>query len=467
MAYLDADTLVNNPDAEEERRRQMLGLLVGRPRTSILGNRDANQPSSTLAPGSRDYNLAVGATSQPTIPTPRTVPAEPPTVGNPSFPSSGPLGGAPQRPMRPDVMPTREDYPAKPEVGGWKKYLGLGLAALSGPRTAGPLAEGILHGQRDRADTQYQGAVQDWEREQTDAARAATTAHTQAETYALGHPKPDKPEGLTNQEAQAVEELVAQGVPRVDAIGKVKGAGQKPPTPTFEEQGYAQWSAAQKAAGKPFDYMTFEKEKAGATQKPEHEPRQLMEVQQPDGSVKVVEARPGMTLPKGAKKVGATDKGPTADEQRRADLGNNLNENLAAYEDIVRRRPDLFGPIAGRKTAALMFTGSSDPDISALRAIKEFAGMAAVGTHAMRNAQHVKIASDAMMNLNDQPEAILSEKGPISRARTSIQTFIGDVEGQRVQDKGALHSFTFNGTQYENVPDALYNKYKGKAGFKE
>ena len=29
------------------------------------------------------------------------------------------------------------------------------------------------------------------------------------------------------------------------------------------------------------------------------------------------------------------------------------------------------------------------------------------------------------------------------------------------------HSFTFNGTKYENVPDALYQKYKGKPGFSE
>jgi hypothetical protein len=32
---------------------------------------------------------------------------------------------------------------------------------------------------------------------------------------------------------------------------------------------------------------------------------------------------------------------------------------------------------------------------------------------------------------------------------------------------GTGHSFTFNGKPYENVPDALYQKYKGKSGFKE
>jgi len=32
---------------------------------------------------------------------------------------------------------------------------------------------------------------------------------------------------------------------------------------------------------------------------------------------------------------------------------------------------------------------------------------------------------------------------------------------------GGGHSFTYNGQTYENVPDALYNKYKSKPGFKE
>lgn len=33
--------------------------------------------------------------------------------------------------------------------------------------------------------------------------------------------------------------------------------------------------------------------------------------------------------------------------------------------------------------------------------------------------------------------------------------------------EGGGHSFTYNGTDYENVPDEVYQKYKGKLGFKE
>ena len=114
---------------------------------------------------------------------------------------------------------------------------------------------------------------------------------------------------------------------------------------------------------------------------------------------------------------------PTADEQRRADLANNMNENLDKLEEIVNRRPDLFGPVAGRMTGLKSTLGTSDPDIASLNAIKEYFGMASVGAHAMRNAQHVETAARAVANFNNEPDAI---KAAIKTARDSVQTFIND-----------------------------------------
>lgn len=341
--------------------------------------------------------------------------------------------------VRSSIATLASQKPQEPKMNLGKRVLGT-MLELSTNSSMGSMGERWLHPAAVEQARQKAGL----EQQGKGIEEQSKIANTESEIAARDNPKPDKPESLTQEEAQAVEDLVAQGVKRIDAVGQVKAAGQKPEKPekqTFEEQSYAEWSKTQKAAGKPADRVTYQKELKAAERAPEREPRQLMEVPQPDGSVKIVEAKPGTVLPKNAKKVGAQDKGPTADEQRRADLGKNLNENLDAYEDIVKRRPDLFGPIAGRKTALLMMTGSNDPDIAALRGIKEFAGMAAVGTHAMRNAQHVKTASDAMMNLYDEPAAILdATKGPLSRARASVKTFTDDVEGQRVQDKatGAL-----------------------------
>lgn len=125
---------------------------------------------------------------------------------------------------------------------------------------------------------------------------------------------------------------------------------------------------------------------------------------------------------------------PSADEIRRSDLANNLNENLDKFEDIVKRRPELFGPVAGRLTAMREWTGTSDPDIAALKTIHEQVGMATLGAHSMRSAQHVEAAADAIMNgYKNEPQAILSS---IGTARNSLKTFIGDVQGQPIRSAG-------------------------------
>jgi len=149
----------------------------------------------------------------------------------------------------------------------------------------------------------------------------------------------------------------------------------------------------------------------------------------PDGTV--MELRPGMKVPEGSKTVTGDLMGnkPSADEIRRADLSRNMNENLDQFEDILNRRPELFGKVAGRVTAAKQVVGTDDPDIAALKGIKEWFGMASVGAHAMRNAQHVIQAANAVFNdYHNSPEAT---KAAIQAARNSVQTFIGDVESKQ------------------------------------
>jgi len=122
-------------------------------------------------------------------------------------------------------------------------------------------------------------------------------------------------------------------------------------------------------------------------------------------------------------------KEPTIDEQRRADLGENMIKNLDELEAIVDRRPDLFGPGAGRLTSIRDWLGTGDKDIARLHTIKEYLGMASVGAHAMKNAQHVETAADAVMNsLKNEPDAT---KAAIGEARGSVQTFLNDANRRR------------------------------------
>lgn len=258
-------------------------------------------------------------------------------------------------------------------------------------------------------------------------------------------PKPERAESVDQEIADAAVQAQREGRdpntdPKVLQLLDVKQRGQKDPTPKIPndfDQFYASWLKDNKQTDTAANRLKARKEWSAADAKPEKPQRTLVTVPQPDGSAKVIEAEPGSVIPKGARTVQefGKEQAPTADEQRRADLAKNLTENLDRLEEIVKRRPDLFGPAAGRYTSLRQVVGTGDPDVAALANIKEQTGLAMVGTHAMRNAQHAEKAADSIINaFKNKPEALLGPKGSIASARNSLQTFIGDVQGQRVQD---------------------------------
>lgn len=130
---------------------------------------------------------------------------------------------------------------------------------------------------------------------------------------------------------------------------------------------------------------------------------------------------------------------PTVAEQNRADLANNMTENLNQLESIIQRRPDLLGPVAGRMTALRGAVGTSDPDVAQLKDIKEFLGQAALGAHSMRNAGHIETAANSIINgLHNSPDATMQA---IKAARNSLSTFQGDIDSAR---SGARSGITPN-----------------------
>jgi hypothetical protein len=143
----------------------------------------------------------------------------------------------------------------------------------------------------------------------------------------------------------------------------------------------------------------------------------------PDGTEKTVllNSKTGATkdAPPGLVKAGVK---PSADEQKRADLSGNLLENLDQLEDIIKRRPELFGPAAGRYTAVRGYFGSSDPDVAALSNIKHQLGIVAQSSHGMRSAQGIEGSANALTNnFYNTPEAL---EGAIKSARNSANVFI-------------------------------------------
>jgi len=67
---------------------------------------------------------------------------------------------------------------------------------------------------------------------------------------------------------------------------------------------------------------------------------------------------------------------------------------------------------------------NSDPDVAALKVIEEQTGLAMVGAHAMRNAQHAEKAAQSITGANkNTADALLAPNGPIAKARQSLATF--------------------------------------------
>ncbi|HEY2496569.1 MAG TPA: hypothetical protein VGK24_05830 [Candidatus Angelobacter sp.] len=188
---------------------------------------------------------------------------------------------------------------------------------------------------------------------------------------------------------------------------------------------------------------------ASDTQKPERLPKQM--VIGPDGTA--IELRPGVKVPQGTQTVSEDLKvgKPSTDEQRRADLTENLNENLTQLEDIVRRRPELFGKVAGRMTKAKEFIGSDDPDVAALKGIEDRLGMVAQSSHGMRSAQHVEAAANSILNgYKNGPDAMLRS---IADARNSSKTFTDDAaRASGKQPQAKVIPYSANGKTY-NIPE--------------
>ena len=143
-----------------------------------------------------------------------------------------------------------------------------------------------------------------------------------------------------------------------------------------------------------------------------------------------------------------------SDEQKRADLAQNIYENLDALDDIATRRPELFGPVAGRLTDLKVATGTSDPDIAKLEVLKHNLGMVQQGVHGMRSAQGVEASAAALVNgYHNSPAAL---KAATQAARESARTFSADSENPgKPRPAESTTTFKDNGTTYHIPADQI------------
>jgi len=196
---------------DEERRNRF--FAGGAPSTAIPKPMEINRPTD-VTPGIGRVRADVARSAADEAMTPTT-------------PPPAPTGG-----LRPPVQPgsaeaLRQQGP--PKLGGWRKGLDIaGQILAPGIEAAIPGTPGNYQRRLGRAETEEktQMGLRRGEADIADVQSQTDLRTAQAEKARRGIP--DKPDTLNAQEAQAVEELISQGVSRVDAIGQVKAAGQKP-----------------------------------------------------------------------------------------------------------------------------------------------------------------------------------------------------------------------------------------------
>jgi hypothetical protein len=243
--------------------------------------------------------------------------------------------------------------------------------------------------------------------------------------------KPTKPEPLFDKDGNVVgfntgTDLLSLNSPNLTADMKAIAAAAKPKQEKLNdfEQFYKDYITDNHLPDSAHNRLLARQEYAKAGQAPPHEQQQLIVT--PDGTV--MEIKPGMKVPQGSKTVTGDLAGakPNAEELKRSEMAENVNENLDKLEEIVKRRPDLFGPVAGRMTEAKMWAGSNDPDVGTLKTIHDNLGMAAQSAHSMRSAQHVETSANSVLNgFKNGPDAILASAKAL---RDSVKTFTKDVQ---------------------------------------
>lgn len=105
--------------------------------------------------------------------------------------------------------------------------------------------------------------------------------------------------------------------------------------------------------------------------------------------------------------------------QNRAALSDNVEENLKTIEDIMKRRPELFGKWSGNMSNLALSVGSNDPDKLAYNQAVENLSRANAGMHNMRSKYAIE---GDVKNLNFK-NGVEGLKGTVASIRKSAEQF--------------------------------------------
>lgn len=387
------------------------------------------------------------------VPTPTPPDVAPPAAASPAMPIAPPvqpnmktaiLGSVGARPD-----PNAPQYqPVKPSMG--KQILGaLSAGALGfknpalGVQVGHELSQAPIVAAQQKYGTdvndynaRFNEALQTNNAEQEDTLRRSQENKNNAEADKANRPEQPKPENLQQGYSAAITDALARGAdpttdPHVMAWKAAVDASIKPSeaekplgdTATQVNAGLQdRFQVLHPGQPLPAEYQLTPK----STQKDYDRVEKLLSGSESAEGTKAQRDQTNQDRAQARQDRQEAKQKPTADEQKRADMAENLNENLDDLEDIAKRRPELFGPLAGRWTELKGKFGSDDPDIAKLQVIEHQVGMVQQSTHGMRSSQGVQASADSILNhLHSKSPALLAA---IGEARKSAKTFSEDVE---------------------------------------
>jgi hypothetical protein len=112
----------------------------------------------------------------------------------------------------------------------------------------------------------------------------------------------------------------------------------------------------------------------------------------------------------------------SSDEKKKAELAENIAENANQAASIMIKRPELFGPAAGRFTSIDQMIGNNDPAISQMGITIHNIAMANSGVHGFRSQEGVEATEKLLLNnFRNGPQAV---GNALKGLTNSTQTFI-------------------------------------------
>lgn len=135
-------------------------------------------------------------------------------------------------------------------------------------------------------------------------------------------------------------------------------------------------------------------------------------------------ALPGALLTPEGTPIGSHFSGnvrPTGQERNKADMAASADKQIDDMLSIVQKRPDIFGPAAGRTTDFQVWIGSQDPDAQRFRAARTIAGDHLAGTFGGRSEAALNALDNAIGHFKDNPAAVTAGLNQLKSANSLFQ----------------------------------------------